>query len=217
MTTDSTPTRGVDVDTPPRAVVFDVGNVLYGWDIRALYEKLIPESARLDWFLAHVVTPEWHFQHDRGRPYAETTAELTAQFPAEADLIAAYVPRWLETITGPIPGMLELVAELDDAGVPIFGITNFSAEFWAMFRPHAPVFSRFGDIVVSGAEQLFKPEPEIYRLARRRFGLAAGEGLFIDDRIETVRAGKAEGFPGHHFTGVASLRSRLAADGLLRR
>ena len=197
------------------SVVFDVGNVLYGWDIRALYEKLIPDRAKLDWFLSNVVTPEWHFQHDRGRPHAETTAELTAQFPAEADLIAAYVPRWLETITGPIPGMLDLVAELDERGVPIFGITNFSAEFWDMFRPGAPIFDRFREIVVSGAEQLFKPEPEIYRVALRRFDLGPGEGLFIDDRIENVRAGKAEGFPGHHFTGVAALRTRLAAEGLL--
>jgi 2-haloacid dehalogenase len=197
------------------AVVFDVGNVLYGWDIGALYAKLIPNRAMLDWFLSHVVTPEWHFQHDRGRPHAETTAELTAQFPAEAYLIAAYVPRWLETITGPVPGMLDLVAELDARGVPLFGITNFSAEFWEMFRPHAPIFDRFQDIIVSGAEQLFKPEPEIYRLARKRFNLAAGEGLFIDDRIENIRAGKAEGFPGHHFTGVAALRTRLEAEGLL--
>ncbi len=198
-----------------RAVVFDVGNVLYGWDIAALYRKLIPDPARLAWFVGHVVTPEWHFQHDRGRPHAETTAELTAQFPAEAELIAAYAPRWLETITGPVPGMLELVAELDDRGVPLFAITNFSAEFWAMFRPHAPIFDRFRDVVVSGAEKLLKPEPEIYRLARRRFGLAAGEGLFIDDRLDNVRAGMAEGFPGHHFTGVARLRQRLVADGLL--
>jgi 2-haloacid dehalogenase len=199
----------------PRAVVFDVGNVLYGWDIGALYRKLIPDQARLDWFLTHVVTPFGLFQHDRGRPHAETTAELTAQYPAEADLIAAYVPRWLETITGPVPGMHELVAELHGRGVPIYGITNFSAEFWDMFRPHAPVFDCFADIVVSGAEQLFKPEPEIYRLALSRFGLERGEGLFIDDRIDNVRAGEAEGFPGHHFTGVARLRTRLAADGLL--
>ena len=197
------------------SVVFDVGNVLYGWDIGALYAKLIPDSDRRRWFLANVVTPDWHFQHDQGRPHAETTAELTAQFPDEADLIAAYVPRWLETITGPMPGMLELVAELDGAGVPIFGITNFSAELWGMFRPHAPVFDRFRDIIVSGAERLVKPDPAIYRLARRRFGLGDGEGLFIDDRIENVRAGKAEGFPGHHFTGVAALRSRLEAEGLL--
>lgn len=201
--------------TPITAVVFDVGHVLYGWDIGALYRKLIPDTARRDWFLAHVVTPEWHFQHDRGRSFTETIPELQARYPAEADLIAAYAPRWLETITGPVPGMHELVAELDDAGVPLFAITNFSDEFWAMFRPTAPIFDRFRDVVVSGAEKLWKPEAEIYRLARQRFGLAAGEGLFIDDRIENVRAGEGQGFPGHHFTGVARLRQRLLAEGLL--
>ncbi len=201
--------------TPISAVVFDVGNVLYGWDIGALYGKLIPDRARLDWFLTHVVTPEWHFQHDHGRPHAETSAELIAQYPAEADLIRAYVPRWLETITGPIPGMLELVEELDDRGVPIFGITNFSAEFWPMFRAEAPIFDRFRDVVVSGAEKLLKPEPAIYQLALKRFGLEPGQGLFIDDRIDNVRGGAAEGFPGHHFTGLASLRTRLVAEGLL--
>nr|WP_310524921.1 HAD-IA family hydrolase [Polymorphobacter sp.] len=195
--------------------MFDVGHVLYGWDIGALYQKLIPDLSHLDWFLSHVVTPEWHYQHDRGRPSSETISELQAQFPAEADLIAAYAPRWLETITGPLAGMHELVAELDEAGVPLFAITNFSAEFWDMFRPTAPIFDRFRDIVVSGVEQLFKPEPEIYRLALRRFGLAPGQGLFIDDRIENVRAGKTEGFPGHHFTGVERLRVRLVAEGLL--
>ncbi len=200
---------------PIQAVVFDIGNVLYNWDIGALYAKLIPDLSHRDWFLSHVVTPEWHFQHDRGRPSAETVPELQAQFPAEADLIAAYVPRWLETITGPVPGMLEIVAELDAAGVPLFGITNFADEFWARFRPTAPVFDRFRDIVVSGTERLFKPEPEIYRLALRRFGLAPGEGLFVDDRIENARGGVAEGFPGHHFTGAARLRVRLVGEGLL--
>jgi 2-haloacid dehalogenase len=200
---------------PVRAVVFDIGNVLYGWDIRNLYAKLIADPARLDWFLGHVVTSQWHFQHDRGRSHAETIPELIAQYPTEAELIAAYVPRWLETISGPIPGMLELVAELGDAGVPLFAITNFSAEFWEMFRPAAPIFDRFAGIIVSGAEQLLKPEPAIYRLALARFGLAPGEGLFIDDRLENVRAGKAAGFPGHHFTGLAALRQRLTAEGLL--
>ena len=200
----------------PVAVVFDVGNVLYGWDIGALYAKLIPDPVHRRWFLRCVVTPEWHFQHDRGRPSTETIPELQARFPAEADLIAAYAPRWLETITGPVTGVHEIVAALDDAGVPLFGITNFSDEFWARFRPTAPIFDRFRDIVVSGTEQMFKPEPEIYRLALRRFGLAPGEGLFVDDRIENIRAGAAEGFPGHHFTGAARLRARLRAEGLLR-
>ena len=198
-----------------RAVVFDVGNVLFNWDIGALYSRLIPDRARRDWFLANVVTPEWHFQHDRGRPLAETIPELVARYPAEAQLIAAYRTYWLETITGPVAGMPALVAELVTARVPLFGITNFSAELWDMFRPTAPIFDDFGDIVVSGVEMLWKPEAPIYRLALQRFGLAPGEGLFVDDRIENVRAGEAAGFPGHHFTGAARLRTRLVAEGLL--
>ena len=84
-----------------------------------------------------------------------------------------------------------------------------------MFRPTAPVFDRFGDVIVSGAEKLFKPEPEIYRLALRRFGLAPGEGLFIDDRQENITGGEKVGFPGHVFTGVERLKTRLRAEGLL--
>ena len=34
-----------------RAVVFDVGNVLYDWDIRHLYRKLIADPEDLDWFV----------------------------------------------------------------------------------------------------------------------------------------------------------------------
>ncbi len=212
--TPAAPAIRAPIRAPIRAVVFDVGHVLYGWDIGALYRKLIPDPARLNWFLSHVVTPEWHFQHDRGRPSSETIPELTAKFPAEADLIAAYAPRWLETITGPVPGMLDLVTELADANIPLYAITNFSAEFWDRFRPTAPIFDRFQGIIVSGAEHMWKPQPEIYRLARRRFALTPGTALFIDDRLENVRAARESGFAGHHFTGLSRLRTRLKADGV---
>lgn len=199
----------------PRAVVFDIGNVLYGWDPRFLYAKLIADPVELDWFLSHVVTDQWHFQHDAGRPWRETTAELTAAFPQYAELIAAYVPRWLETISGPIPGMLDLVEDLAARDVPLYGISNFSAEFWVPFRASAPVFEHFRDIVVSGAERLTKPDPAIYALALERFGLVAGEGLFIDDKLENVIAGEAAGFPGHHFADAVRLRAELVGLGLL--
>ena len=199
----------------PKAVVFDVGNVLYGWDIRALYAPLIADPDRLDWFCREVVTPQWHFQHDAGRPFAETSAELIARFPGEADLIALFGPRFNETITGPISGMLPLVERLAARGVPLFGITNFSAEFWTPFRATAPVFDHFTDIVVSGAERLAKPDPAIYQLALRRFGLAPGEAVFIDDRAENVTAGQANGFVSHLFTGPEPLTAELTRLGLL--
>src|SRR3546814_4394681 len=66
------------------AVIFDFGNVLYDWDPRFLYERLIDDEQALDTFLRDVVTPEWHFQHDAGRPFAETSAELAARYPQHA-------------------------------------------------------------------------------------------------------------------------------------
>ncbi|MEZ0242102.1 MAG: HAD family phosphatase, partial [Sphingomonas sp.] len=58
--------------TGPRAVIFDVGGVLFQWSPRFLYERLIEDDRALDAFLANVLTREWHFQHDCGRPFAET-------------------------------------------------------------------------------------------------------------------------------------------------
>lgn len=67
-----------------KAVIFDVGNVLFHWDPRILYERLIADDRALDAFLRDVVTHEWHFQHDAGRDFADTSAELIALHPDKA-------------------------------------------------------------------------------------------------------------------------------------
>jgi 2-haloacid dehalogenase len=199
-----------------RAVVFDVGKVLAEWDPRYLYEKLIPDAAERAHFLTCVATREWHFQNDAGRPFAETSAELIAEHPQYRALIEAWAPRWLETMPHLIDGMAALVADLAANHVPLFGITNFSGEFWKPFRAREQaLFAPFRDIVVSGDEKLMKPDPAIYRLALKRFALAPGEALFVDDRLENVIAGAAEGFVRHHFTDAATLRTDLERRGLL--
>ncbi|MFD1765931.1 HAD family hydrolase [Sphingorhabdus buctiana] len=201
--------------TSIRAVVFDVGRVLVQWDLRHLFEKLISDEAELDWFLQNVVTPEWHFQHDAGRPLAEMVPERQAEYPAYASQIEAYATRFNETIPGPVPGSYEILEELAARGVPLFAITNFGAEFWAAFRPTQPVFDHFRDVVVSGEEKLLKPDPAIYRLALDRFGLAEGEGLFIDDSLPNVEGARSNGFHAHHFVDAPTLRAELVALGLL--
>ncbi len=198
------------------AVVFDVGKVLAEWDPRYLYEKLIPDHAEREHFLTNVATLDWHVQHDAGRPFAETSAELIAEHPDHRDLILAWEARWLDMSPHLIPGMADVVAELAAANVPLFAITNFSGEFWKQYvAREAAMFAPFRDIVVSGDEKLMKPDPAIYRLARQRFGVARGEALFVDDRLENVIAGAAEGFVGHHFVDAPTLRADLVARALL--
>lgn len=197
------------------AVVFDVGRVLYQWRLGALIEKLTDDPAELDHVLSEVITEEWHFQHDAGRPLAEMVPERIAAFPHRERFLTAYAERFNETIPGPIPGSLEIVRDIHDAGVPLYAITNFGAEFWAAFRPTAPIFDLFRDIVVSGEEKLVKPDPAIYALAARRFGHEPEAMLFIDDNLANVEGARACGWHAHHFQDAATLRAEFVERGLL--
>jgi 2-haloacid dehalogenase len=200
-----------EIDT----VIFDIGNVLYRWDLRNLFAKLIADPEELDWFLAHVVTPEWHFQHDAGRPFADMVAERCREFPEYTDHIIAYSRRFPETIPGPVDGMLEIVRTLSNRGTPIFAISNFGAESWAQFRPTAPIFELFSDIVISGEEKLMKPDAAIFELALKRFSRRADQCLLIDDRPDNIAAGQAAGLAGHHFQDATAFKSELMALRLL--
>jgi 2-haloacid dehalogenase len=199
----------------PTAVVFDIGRVLFDWDLRYLFEKLIADPAELDWFLANVVTEQWHFQSDGGRPLAEMVPELKLRHPAHAASIDAYVERFLETLPHAIPGTHELVHRLADRGVPLFALTNFGAEFWARFRPTEAIFELFEDVVVSGEERVAKPDPRIYAITEARIALPPETLFFTDDNPANVAAAAARGWHTHLFTDAAGLERALVARGLL--
>ena len=199
----------------PRSVIFDVGRVLFDWDLRYLFAKLIADADELEWFVSNVVTPQWHFQSDAGAALADMLPELKAKFPDHAALIDAYAARFNETIPGPVPGSLDLVERLDAAGVPLFAITNFGHEFWTDFRPTQPVFDRFRDIIVSGTEKLIKPDPAIYRLAIARFGIDPAGALFIDDVAANVAGAESVGIAGHRFVDAVTLEADLVARSYL--
>jgi 2-haloacid dehalogenase len=201
---------------PPNAVIFDVGNVLYGWDPDSFLVRQIADDSQRLKFIEETNLYAWHDTLDGGRPFDEAAAELSETFPAYADLISAWGSRFGETITDPVPGVHDIVAELDKIGVPLFAITNFSADFWPPFvERERAFFSRFRDIVVSGAEKLMKPDPAIYYLALDRFGVAARDALFIDDRQINVDGALAVGMRAHLFTTAEDLRQRLVDEGLL--
>jgi 2-haloacid dehalogenase len=66
---------------PVEAVVFDIGRVLVQWDLRCLFAKLIDDREELNWFLDNVVTEQWHFQHDAGRPLDEMVRARSRPMP----------------------------------------------------------------------------------------------------------------------------------------
>lgn len=208
-------THGADNASDIEAIVFDVGRVLVQWDLRHLFAPLIADETELDWFLANVVTEEWHYQHDAGRPLDDMLPERVRQFPDHAPLLEAYRARFLDSIPGPVEGTHDVARRLAQAGLPLYCLTNFGAEFWTMFRPTEPLFELFADIVVSGDERTVKPDARIYEIAERRFGHDPRNLFFIDDKAENVAAARARGWQGHVFTDAAGLERDLVERGLL--
>ncbi len=196
-------------------VVFDIGNVLIGWEPRALYRKIFASEDEVTWFLDNVCTSNWNLEQDRGRSFAEGVAEATARFPAHAEAIAAYHLRWMETVLGPIEGTVSLLAELSAQGTPLYAITNFNQDKFRETLQRFAFLGTFRDIVVSGDERLLKPDPAIYRLLLDRNGLAASACLFIDDSLKNVEGARAVGMKAHHFTSPQALRAELLKLGLL--
>jgi len=199
-----------------KAVVFDVGRVLFEWQLRALFEKLIADEPELDWFLANVITEEWHFQHDRGVTLGEMLPARIAQFPDQALRIAAYAARFNETAAQPVDGVHDIVYRLKESGTALFCLTNFGDELFEQFRSEHPIFELFEDIIVSGAEKVAKPDPRIYQLVEQRSGRAGDALFFCDDNPDNIAAAQQRGWDAHVFTDAVSLEAQLKHAGFLK-
>jgi 2-haloacid dehalogenase len=200
---------------PIEAVVFDIGGVLLGWDPRAVYRELMPDEAEMERFLAEVCTLQWHAQHDRGVPFAQAAATLATEHPDQAELIWAWGRRSEQMITGPIEGTVQILGELQAAGIPTYALTNMEAETYPLRRERFPFLQTFLGTVVSSAEGVIKPDPEIFRRVTDRYGLAAERTLLIDDAPRNVAAARELGWDAIRFVSPAQLRTELQQRGLL--
>ena len=199
----------------PKAVIWDVGNVVVRWNPRTLYAQIFQEPVACDRFLSSVCTMIWHVNHDLGVTFAENRKGLVAEFPEYRAEIEAWETRWWDMFSGTIPETEAAIEALHEAGVPQYGLTNMSDETFEGTMAMSPAFGRFRDIVVSGREGMIKPDPRIYALTCERFGLAPQDIFFIDDSLANVTSARAFGLDTLHFTDPAELRPALEARGLL--
>jgi 2-haloacid dehalogenase len=197
------------------AVVFDLGGVLIDWDPRYLYRSLFDgDEVAMDRFLATVCTPEWNRGQDAGRPWSEAISTLVAAHPEHADLIRAFWDRWPETLGDAIAPTVDVLADLHAAGVPLYALSNWSAETFPIARPRYPFLDWFDGIVISGEVGAAKPDRRIYDALIERHDLDPASLVFVDDVPANVAAAEQLGMRGLTFTSAAALRRDLAALGL---
>lgn len=196
-------------------LVFDVGNILLRWDPRFLYRDMFAgDEERMEWFLANICTNAWNLEMDRGAVYADHVAALVARHPDWETEIRAFDTRWHDMVPGLIEENVALFERALATGEPVYAITNFSREKWAESLERFPVLTRFAGVVVSAHERLLKPDPAIYRALLDRYGLVAGDCLFIDDSEKNVLGARAVGMRALHCPLGFDLEAGLAAEGV---
>jgi 2-haloacid dehalogenase len=196
------------------AVLFDLGGVVLEWEPERAFEHVM-DASDVPAFMDRVGFAAWNRAQDAGRSWAEAEASLITRFPADADAILAYRRHFESTLTGMVPGTAAVLEELAAADVPIAALTNWSAETFPLAKDRFEILDRFATIVVSGEEQLAKPDPAIFTLACERAGFAPSRTVFVDDSSGNVEAAETIGLTGLVFTDADRLRADLVRLGLL--
>jgi 2-haloacid dehalogenase len=161
-----------------------------------------------------VCSPAWNLKQDGGRPIAEAEAELIALYPDHADLIRAFYGQWPKTLRGLLHDGVALLEQLHAAAVPLYGLTNWSAETYHHVEDKYDFMTRFRHVVVSGRIGMVKPDPRIYAHLLEHAKQKPEHCVFIDDNAKNVEAATALGWHGITHRSGAETAARLRALGV---
>ena len=191
-------------------VLFDLVGVLMRFDTEGYYRAygICPEDVNL---LRREVfrSLEWAMQ-DRGTISDEDAiASICARVPTRLrDTVGDFIRRENRAIL-PVPGMEALVRGLKDRGSGVYLLSNTSRAFHR-FRAEVPALRQFDGELISADVGLVKPDPEIFRLACRRFGIDPAETAFVDDTPINAEAALHVGMKAFVFNDdVDALRAWL--------
>jgi 2-haloacid dehalogenase len=199
-----------------RSVVFDLGGVLVDWDPRYLLRQVMAgREEEMEWLLSEVLDHEWHLARDRGDSWPTAIDTLVSAHPEYTDVFRAYDERWAETMAGEHRATVAVLADLREAGVPLYALTNWAAHTFHHAEERFAWLDWFEGIVVSGRVNLVKPDPAIFHHVLDAFGLIGAETFFTDDHEPNVIAAHAVGIDAHLFTSAAALREELVTGGYL--
>ncbi len=110
---------------------------------------------------------------------------------------------------GPLDETVEVLAELKKKRVPLFILSNWSAETYPKAEAIFDFLHWFDGKIISGESGKIKPDAGIYKLLLETYDLVPQNTVFIDDKLANVEAAQDSGIHGIHFQNAALLRNDL--------
>ncbi len=190
-------------------VIFDLGNVILKWAPDHIVSSVdIPQAQQLELKRQLFEHQDW-LDLDCG---LVTEPEIVAKVCSRTSLSPAVLHHalWVakESLM-PLPGSLELLRDVHNAGLPTYCLSNMSVETYQHLRQKLDFFECFKGIVISGMEKHIKPEAAIFELILERYQLKPAETFFIDDSAANVAMARELGIAAHLFKGSDVCYSRI--------
>lgn len=195
------------------AVVFDIGNVLIGWNPEQFYDALIGQDRRKALF-SDVDLDGMNARIDRGAPFHATVLGMIDDHPDWKREIMIWHDRWIDMITPVIASSVQILRNLRAQSVPVYALSNFGDDTFAMAQEKYDFLHEFDRTFISGRLGVMKPESRIYQILEDETGIAPENLFFIDDRADNIDAALSRGWAGHVFQSSEGLKDALAQFGL---
>ena len=200
-------------------IVFDFAGVLFHWQPLELLKRELPACAADDISAQRLADAifqgyggDWA-DFDRG---TVEVPELVQRIAARTGLDAAAVQAVVDAVPGelqPIPDTVALLRRLHRAGQRLHFLSNMPRPYAEHLETAHDFVGCFESGVISARVGLIKPQPEIYALAARHFGVPPTQLLFIDDVVDNVEAARRAGWQALHFVDAAACESELRSRG----
>ncbi|MGZ5262607.1 MAG: HAD family hydrolase [Kaistella sp.] len=196
-------------------IIFDFGGVVMDWNPRYFFKDYFNDDEKMEFFLKHIAEDDWNAEQDRGRSLREGTEIQIQKFPEWENELRAYYDNWSTMLKSDIPENVEVLRKLEHSYYELFGLTNWSAETFPYALENYDFFNVFkGKIVVSGTEELIKPDPKIWEVLLERYQLKSEESVFIDDNPKNIEVAETLGFVTVHIQQETNLEKELRNLGL---
>ena len=93
-------------------------------------------------------------------------------------------------------------------------LSNTNEIHFEYIEENFPILAQIEERLLSYQVGYMKPDPQIFQLAIEKAGVAPGEILFADDRIENVEGARAAGIQAIQFKSEKQLRQELNDRGI---
>lgn len=195
-------------------IVFDIGGVLADYRIKEfLAEKGFDGNMIKRILKDSVMSPFWG-QFERGEITEEEAlcgfASVDPGIENELRLAYSSVEGMLTMRSYAIP----LVQSLKEAGFHVFFVSNYSKKAYDECGESLAFMPYMDGGLVSFKARMTKPDPKMYQMFLEKYGLRAGDCVFVDDTAENVEAAKKIGFRGIVFTSYDELLLELKKLGV---